>query len=160
MIFSCLKCKFAYGKKNCSWSCLLSQLTTALNMMNVGFQRMRGREVCILDLAWANRVEGDDGVVCYVLHPHVSWPGHSYRDSLPSTPPTIFFTGTSWRALHKECTSGELETEHIFHFPYLPLFSELGVRRNAVKSRRDKEKKMSMRMCSKETCVEHNTSYL
>lgn len=40
------------------------------------------------------------GVLCYVLHPHVSWPGDFYRDSLPTKRPTLLLTSTSWRALH------------------------------------------------------------
>lgn len=39
------------------------------------------------------------GLYVNVLHPHVSWPGHFYWDSLPTKPPTLLLSNASWRAL-------------------------------------------------------------
>lgn len=73
--------------------------------------------LCLFCWHGFSSVEGDEGGIRYALGPHVSWPGHFYRDSLPTPPPTLLLTNTSWRALHTERTSGKAGNRR--HFPFI-----------------------------------------
>lgn len=102
--------------------CIFPELQTCVEC-SASFDEEGGG--CVSMLAWIQEGWGRWlRAVCYALHPHVSWPGHFYWDSLNTKLPSCLVTIISWRTVYTEFPSGKAGIRNIFPFFYLCLFSK------------------------------------